>query len=175
VCLGVVVGSHGVRGGVRIKPFTDAPERVAAYGPVTDESGARSFTLKLIGRVKGGVVAEMSGIGDRDAAQALKGLRLYVPREALPEPAEEEFYHADLVGLPALHTDGSPAGRVAAVLDHGGGAYLEIVEGGGRALFVPFTRRAVPTVDIAGGRVVVDPPAEIEEGDKDDGEAKERG
>ena len=160
ICVGVVLGPHGIRGAVRIKSFTSEPARVADYGPVSTEDGSRSFTLKPIGRMKGVILAEISGVADRSTAESLKGVRLYVPRAALPEPEEEEFYHADLVGLTVERTDGSPAGRVAAVLDHGAGAYLEIVEGDGPALIIPFTRRAVPLVDMAGGRVVVDPPVE---------------
>jgi 16S rRNA processing protein RimM len=162
ICVGVVVGAQGIKGAVRIKPFTDRPEAVAAYGPVTDEQGARRFEVRIVGEGRGVVTAELSGVKDRSAAEALKGLRLYVPRAALPEPEAEEFYHADLIGLAAERTDGTPLGRVAAVLDHGAGTYLEIVGEGGRPLIVPFTRAAVPVVDPAAGRLVVEPPAEVE-------------
>jgi 16S rRNA processing protein RimM len=163
ICVGVVVGAQGIKGAVRIKPFTLRPEAVAAYGPVTDEQGVRRFEVKIVGQARGVVTAELSGIKDRNAAEALKGLRLYVPRAALPEPEQEEFYHADLIGLAAERADGVPLGRVAAVLDHGAGTYLEIApEDGGRPLIVPFSRAAVPVVDLTAGRVVVDPPAEIE-------------
>jgi 16S rRNA processing protein RimM len=161
ICVGVVVGAQGIKGAVRIKPFTDRPEAVAAYGPVTDEAGARRFEVKIVGQARGVVTAQLSGVTDRNAAEALKGLRLYVPRAALPEPEQEEFYHADLIGLAAERADGSPLGRVKAVLDHGAGTYLEIVAEGGRPLIVPFTRAAVPVVDLAAGRLVIEPPAEI--------------
>ena len=162
ICVGVVVGAHGIKGAVRIKPFTAEPKGIAAYGPVVDETGTRRFAVSLIGEGRGVVTARLSGIDDRDAAEAVKGLRLYVPRSVLPATAEEEFYHADLIGLAAERADGSPAGKVAAVLDHGGGCYLEIAGVGERPLIVPFTRAAVPVVDLAAGKVVIEPPEESE-------------
>jgi 16S rRNA processing protein RimM len=162
ICVGVVVGAQGIKGAVRIKSFTETPEAIGSYGPVTDEQGVRRFEVKVVGQARGVVTAQLSGVKDRNAAEALKGLRLYVPRAALPQPEEEEFYHADLIGLAAERADGSPAGRVAAVLDHGAGTYLEIVVEGGRPLIVPFTRTAVPVVDLAAGRLVIEPPAEVE-------------
>jgi 16S rRNA processing protein RimM len=158
--VGVVVGAHGVRGAVRVKPFTAEPGAVAAYGPVEDEGGTRRFELRLIGEGKGVVVAKLAGVDDRNAAEALKGLRLYVPRAALPPPEEEEFYHADLLGLEAVTRDGDRLGTVRAVHEYGAGDSLEIALGDGGTLFVPFTKAAVPAVDLAGGRLVVDPPEE---------------
>src|SRR4051812_34261754 len=96
VCVGVVTGAHGVRGAVRLKSFTAEPEDVAAYGPLQDERGERHFALRLVGSAKGVLIAAISGIDDRDRAEALRGLRLYLPRSALPPPEEEEYYHADL-------------------------------------------------------------------------------
>ena len=163
ICVGVVVGAQGIKGAVRIKPFTETPEAIAAYGPVTDEQGARRFEVRIVGQARGVVTAELSGVKDRNAAEALKGLRLYVARAALPEPEAEEFYHSDLIGLAAWRADGTSIGRVAAVLDHGAGTYLEIApEDGGRPLIVPFTRAAVPVVDLGAGRLVIEPPAEVE-------------
>ena len=163
ICVGVVVGAQGIKGAVRIKPFTERPEAIGSYGPVMDEQGVRRFEVKVVGEGRGVVTAQLSGVKDRNAAEALKGLRLYVPRAALPEPEEEEFYHADLIGLSAERADGTLIGRVAAVLDHGAGTYLEIApEDGGRPLIVPFTRASVPDVDRAAGRLVIEPPAEVE-------------
>ena len=162
ICIGVIVGARGLRGEVRIKPFTAIPEAVGTYGLVSDETGQRRFEVTILGEGGGQVIARLSGIENRDAAEALKGVRLYVPRAALPPPRDEEFYHADLIGLAAERADGSRAGRVAAVHDHGAGAYLEIEAGDGRPLIVPFTRRAVPLVDLAAGRLVIEPPEEIE-------------
>ena len=167
ICVGVVVGAQGLKGAVRIKPFTETPEGIAAYGPLTDEAGAQSFEVTIVGRARGVVTAKIAGIADRNAAEALKGLRLYVPRSALPAPEEEEFYHSDLIGLRAELRDGRTAGVVTAVHDHGAGPYLEIGAAGGRALILPFTRRAVPVVDLAAGRLVIDPPEEIEAKDEE--------
>ncbi len=162
ICLGEVVGAHGVKGQVRIKPFTEDPQGIASYGLVSDEAGTRRFEVRIVGRVRGTAIAELSGVRDRTAAEALRGLRLYVPRAALPPAGEEEFYHADLIGLAAERADGRAAGRVMAVFDHGAGPYLEIEGPGGARFFVPFTCQAVPLVDAPGGRLVIDPPGEIE-------------
>lgn len=158
--MGVVGAPHGVRGAVRIKSFTDEPEAVARYGALEDERGERHFALRIIGAAKGDgmVIATLSGVADRDQAEALRGLRLYAPRAALPPPAEDEFYHADLVGLAAELADGARLGTIIAVHDFGAGDMIEIARPQGQPVLVPFTRAAVPVVDIAGGRVVVDPP-----------------
>lgn len=162
VCLGVIVAPHGVRGAVKIKTFTERPENIAAYGPLSDEKGRRQFTLRHF-RVQGEViVALLEGIADRDAAEGLKGLRLYVPRAALPAPEEDEFYLADLVGLPAETAGGQRVGTVLAVHDFGAGDVLELRQPIGGTIFLQFTRDVVPVVDLKGGRLVVDPPAEVE-------------
>jgi 16S rRNA processing protein RimM len=160
VCLGIVGAPHGVRGAVRIKTFTDEPEAIARYGALEDESGERHFTLRVIGAAKGDgmVIAQITGVADRDRAEALRGLRLYAPRAVLPPTAEDEFYHADLVGLDAMLQDGSAVGRIVAVYDFGAGDVLEIAREHGQPVVVPFTRAAVPVVDLAGRRVVLDPP-----------------
>jgi len=155
VCVGVIVGVHGVRGAVRVKSFTERAADVGRYGPVEDEAGKRRWELTAIGEAKGLVIAKLDGLADRDAAEALKGTRLFVPRDRLPETGEDEFLHGDLVGLRAEATDGAPLGQVKAVHDFGAGEVLELSGG----LWVPFTRAAVPVVDVAGGRMVVDPPA----------------
>src|SRR5215470_3150232 len=121
VCVGVVAGAHGVRGALRIKSYTAEPADVARYGPLADENGRREFTPRLIGLAKGVVLVKFAGVADRDAAEALRGCRLYLPREVLPPPDEEEYYHADLIGLDAVLTDGSTLGRVQAVHDFGAG------------------------------------------------------
>jgi 16S rRNA processing protein RimM len=158
VCVGVVAGAHGVRGAVRIKSFTADPADVAAYGPLTDESGARRFRLAVVGQSKGVVIARIDGVADRNAAEALRGVRLYVERSALPPPEEDEFYHADLVGMAAVQADGAPFGQVVAVHDFGAGDSLEIERPEGGTILLPFSRAAVPVVDVAARRLVVDPP-----------------
>lgn len=154
ICVGAVAGAHGVRGLVRIKSFTERPEAVAAYGPVADEHG-RAFTIAVKGPAKGGVLAALSGVEDRDAAEALRGRRLYVPRDAMPAAGEDEFYHADLIGLAAVADDGRPLGEVVAVHEHGSAPLLEVKPARGESRLIPFTREAVPEVDIAARRLTV--------------------
>ena len=175
ILVGAIAGAHGVRGAVRIRSFTADPRAVGAYGALFDEAGTRRFQLTVTGSAKGGVVAQIAGVADRDQAEALKGTRLYVAREALPPPDEpEEFYIADLVGLDADRPDGSRLGRVTAVDNYGAGDVVEIALAAGGSLAVPFTRQTVPVVDIAGGRLVVDPPAEVA-GGEDARSEEERG
>jgi 16S rRNA processing protein RimM len=158
VCLGVVTGPHGVQGALRIKSFTGAPEDVARYGTLTDETGVRRFELRLIGTAKGVVIARLSGVEDRNQAEALRGLRLYLPRSALPQTEADEYYHADLIGLEAVLGDGTLVGRIRAVHDFGAGDTLELARPGASPVMVPFTRAVVPSVELAAGRLVLDPP-----------------
>jgi 16S rRNA processing protein RimM len=158
ICVGVVTAPQGVQGAVRIKSFTEVPEDVAGYGPLEDEAGRRQFDLRLCGVAKGVLIARLSGIEDRDQAEALRGLRLYLPRSALPQPEAEEYYHADLIGLDAVLGDGTPVGRVRAIYDFGAGDTLELTREGAPPVLVPFTRAVVPIVAPAEGRLVLDPP-----------------
>jgi 16S rRNA processing protein RimM len=158
VCVGVVAGAHGVRGAVRLKTFTAESKDIARYGPLEDEAGERQYKLRLIGSAKGVLIGKLAGIEDRERAEALRGLRLYVPYSALPPPGDDEFYHADLIGLEAELPDGTTLGRVRAVHDFGAGDTLEIDRPQGQPVVVPFTRAVVPVVDITGGRLVIDPP-----------------
>ena len=162
LCVGVIAGAHGVRGLVKIKSFTEDPANLTAYGALTDESGARRYRVAVTGRAKGVLLARIEGVGDRDAARALRGARLYIARAALPEPEDEEYYHADLIGLAVEDRAGAPLGRVAAVQNFGAGDILEIERPDEGTLLVPFTKAAVPLVDPAGGRLVVEPPEETE-------------
>ena len=164
LCLGAFVGAHGVRGLVRLKSFTEVPEDIAAYGPLGDEAGRRAFAIELTGRAKGLLLAKVEGVSDRDAAEALKGTRLYVDREALPAVEDEDtFYHADLIGLAVETRDGRPLGRVRALHDFGAGDVIEL-EGAPREApaMLPFTRAVFPEVDLDGGRLIADPPDEVE-------------
>jgi 16S rRNA processing protein RimM len=159
VCVGAIAGAFGVRGDVRLKSFCATPEDVAAYGPLSTEDGARVLKVTLLGPVKGGFSARLSGVTSKEAADALRGTRLYAPRAALPALPDDEFYHADLIGLEARDPGGQALGRVSAVLNHGASDLLEIrVPGQSATTLVPFTREIVPTVDLAAGRIVVDPP-----------------
>jgi 16S rRNA processing protein RimM len=158
LCVGVITGPQGVHGAVRIKSFTDIPEGIARYGPLSDDTGRRRFDLRLVGTAKGVVIARLSGVDDRNQAAALRGLRLHLPRSALPDPEAEEFYHADLIGLEAVLGDGTPVGRVCAIHDFGAGDMLELARPGAPPAMVPFTRTIVPKVELAEKRLVLDPP-----------------
>ena len=163
VCLGAIAGAHGVRGLVKIKSFTQDPADLIAYGPLADESGRRRFEIAVTGRAKGLLVARIAGVEDRDAAQALRGVRLTIARAALPEPEDaEDYYQADLIGLAAEDPQGRPLGTVTAVENYGAGDFLEIARAEGAPLLVPFTKVVVPLIDLDGGRVVVALPEEIE-------------
>lgn len=157
VLIGIVTGPHGILGAVRIKSFAARPEDIAQYGPLADAAGRR-LTLRLVGVGKGVVIGRFDGIEDRNRAEELRGLRLYLPRAALPPAAAEEYYHADLIGLAAILGDGTALGRVRAVYDFGAGDTLEIERPAAPPALVPFTRRVVPIVDLAAGRLVIDPP-----------------
>ncbi len=147
-----------MRGEVRLKSFCSRPEDVAAYGPLTTEDG-RAFDLSLGPAIKGGFAARLSGVTCKEQADALRGLRLHVPRERLPATGEDEFYHVDLIGLEAVDPGGGRIGRVSAVIEQGAGDLLEItLPGRSEPVLVPFTRAIVPTVDTAAGRLVLDPP-----------------
>lgn len=159
VCVGAIAGAFGVRGEVRLKSFCAEPEAIATYGPLTSEDGAKSFEVRLTGSVKNGFTARLSGIVTKEAADALRGLRLFAPRERLPELPDDEFYHADLINLTVLDTGGTEIGQVRAVLNHGAGDLLEIHGKGLKSpVLLPFTKAAVPTVDLASGRIIADPP-----------------
>ncbi len=158
ICVGAVAGAFGVRGEVRLKSFCVPPEAIAGYGPLWTEDG-RSFTVALSRPAAGGLAARLSGIATREAADALRGVRLHADRAALPALPEDEFYHADLIGLAVRDPGGAALGQVRAVLNHGAGDLLEVARpGGGEPVLVPFTRMIVPTVDLAAGCLVVDPP-----------------
>ena len=171
VCIAVITGAHGVRGQVRVKSFTEEPDGVLAYGPVTDGTGARQFRLQRTGAARGQMLARIDGVTDRNAAEALRGVELYVDRDRLPPPEEEEFYYADLIGLKAVDAAGNEFGSVRAMQNFGAGDLIEIAVAGGRVELYPFTRAIVPVIDLEAGSVVVVPPAEILV--RPDGEADE--
>ena len=156
-CVGAIGGAFGVRGEVRLKSFCTAPEDIAAYGPLTTEDGARRFTVTLTRPVTGGLGARLSGVETKEQADALKGVTLWADRAALPSLGDDEFYHADLIGLTVADTGGAVLGTVRAIHDYGAGDILEVAGPSG-VLLIPFTRAAVPTVDLAAGRIVADPP-----------------
>ena len=157
ICVGAIAGAFGVHGEVRLKSFCAEPSDIANYAPLTSEDGKRSFTVSLTRAVTGGIGARVSGIATREEAEALKGMTLWAPRAALPSLPDDEFYHADLIGLDVVDTGGQSLGRVRAIYDQGAGDILEIV-GGKDILMLPFTKAIVPTVDLAARRIVADPP-----------------
>lgn len=159
VCVGAVAGAFGVRGEVRLKSFCAEPEDIAAYGPLTSEDGSQSFTISLTSQIKNGFAARLGGVATKEQADALRGLRLYVDRDRLPSPGDDEYYHADLIGLDVYDTGGTLIGQVKSVLNHGASDLLEVQGPGLKStILLPFTREAVPTVDLATGRIVADPP-----------------
>ena len=168
VLLGAVASPHGVKGLVKIKPFTERPEDLTAYGPLTDESGQRRLAVTLKGRAGDLLMAAIEGVTTREAAERLKGTRLYVPRSALPPPDEGQYYLTDLEGLAVRDTAGRALGRVQRVLDYGAGAVLEILLADGGELLLPFADAHVPEVDLEAGSVTVIPPDEIPPPDEED-------
>ena len=162
ILVGRIAGAFGVRGEVRVTSFTADPMTLAAYRDLRRADGSPAPALSSARPMKGGLAARVAGVETREQAEALKGLKLHVLRDALPPPEEDEFYLADLVGLEVLAPDGRRLGKVRAVEDFGAGDLLEIKPDGAPSFWLPFTREAVPEVDIAGGRLLAVPPAETE-------------
>jgi 16S rRNA processing protein RimM len=159
ICIGSIAGSYGVQGEVRLKSFCAEPADIASYGPLSTEDGSRHFTVQLTRPVTGGYGARLSGVATKEQADALRGMALFVDRAKLPSLPDDEFYHADLIGLAVHDTGGVAMGRVIAVHNHGAGDLLEVQPAdGAAAILLPFTRAIVPTVDLQAGRVIVDIP-----------------
>ncbi len=164
ILLGVIGRPHGVRGLVHVTSYTADPDDLIAYGVLSDAKGrefALSWRAEGVAEVSEIVAGRAVKVADREAAARLTNTRLYIARDKLPPAGEDEFYLADLIGIAAVDTAGAPLGRVAVVHDYGAGTSLEIAREGGDSLLVPFTRAAVPEVDLAAGRLVVNPPDEI--------------
>lgn len=174
ICLGAFAGAHGVKGEAKVKAFTGKEDGVAAYGPVESEDGARRFSLKFIRVLKPGLaLVAAPEIRSREDAAALAGVRFYVDRARLPAAGADEFYIEDLVGLAASDDEGALLGRVAAIHDFGAGDVLEIEGADKKPILVPFTRAAVPSVDLAARRLVIARAAlaeiEVEGGEEERG------
>jgi len=165
VLLGVVVGAQGLKGEVKVKAFTQSPQKLGAYGPLHTKDG-KSFRVMSAREAKDGAVVALEGVNDRNAAEALKGAELYVPRAALPKEDADEFYHADLIGLRAEDTEGRAMGTVRALHNFGAGDVIELVRDDGDEVFLPFTREVAQEIDIEGGRIVIAAPEEVEAGEK---------
>jgi 16S rRNA processing protein RimM len=165
--MGVFGAPQGVRGEVRVKSLTGDPVAIGGCGPLTDKSRARKFVFESLRPLKGDVlVARVAGVSTRDAAEALKGVEIFARRDQLPPPAHDEFYYDDLIGLEVVDTMGERFGRVVSLMNYGAGDVLEIapVEGG-ETLLLPFTKRVAPRIDFDAGRVVIEPPREVENDD----------
>ena len=158
--MGQIASPHGVRGLLKVTPFTEVPENLFDYGLLFDESGRIHYRLIRKGMHKGKILVEIEGVDDRDAADALKGQKLYLPRTALPDIDDDDsYYYADLIGLNAFLADDTLFGQIVSVHDFGAGDLLEIKRAEtGKTIFYPFTLAAVPAVDVKAGRVTVEPP-----------------
>ena len=162
ICVARIGAAHGVRGEVKLWTFTQDPLAVKAYGPLRTKDGARQFEVTHARQAKDHLVATFKGVTTRDEAERLNGIELYIPREKLPATDEDEFYHADLIGLTAVTISDAPLGRVVAIHNFGAGDIIEIAPPHGATMLLPFSNAVVPTVDLSGGRVVIELPGEIE-------------
>ena len=164
ICVARIGAAHGVRGEVKLWSFTEEPAAVANYGPLETQDGTRCFEIETLRAAKDHFVARIAGVNDRDAAEKLRNIELYIPRARLPKIEEADtFYHADLVGLDAVTADGARVGTVHALHNFGAGDIIEIAPaGGGDPLMLPFNETTVPKIDVAARQIVVVPPAETE-------------
>jgi 16S rRNA processing protein RimM len=162
ICVARIGAPHGVRGAVKLWTFTEDPLAVRHYGPLVTKDGARQFEVTHVREAKGHLVATLKGVATREEAERLNGVELYVAREKLPDTIADEYYHADLIGLAAVNAAGEPLGRVIAIHNFGAGDIIEVAPPNGATMLLPFTNAVVPTVDLEGGRVVIELPREIE-------------
>jgi 16S rRNA processing protein RimM len=162
ICVARIGAAHGVRGAVKLWTFTEDPLAVQSYGPLATKDGARQFEIASVRTAKDHLVAIFKGVATRNDAEKLNGIELYVAREKLPATNDDEYYHADLIGLAAVNASNEPLGRVIAIHNFGAGDIIEIAPAQGATMLLPFTNAVVPTVDIAGGRVVIELPPEID-------------
>jgi 16S rRNA processing protein RimM len=171
ICIARIGAAHGVRGAVKLWTFTEDPLAVMQYGALATKDGSRSFEIATAREAKGHLVATLKGIATREDAERLNGVELYIAREKLPATVEDEYYHTDLIGLAAVDAADQPLGRVIAIHNFGAGDIIEIAPPHGATMLLPFTNAVVPSVDLAGGRVVIELPAEIEGDDPSSAEA----
>jgi 16S rRNA processing protein RimM len=162
ICVAQIGAPHGIRGEVKLKSFTADPLAVKDYGPLTNEDGSAQFEIEAVRPAKAHLVARLRGVNDRTAAERLTHLKLFIPRDRLPPPEADEYYHADLVGLAAVTADGHEVGTVVAIHDFGAGDILELrPRAGGPTLMLPFSDTYVPEVDVPGRRIVVAPLEDV--------------
>lgn len=159
ICVGAIAGSYGVRGELRVKSYCAVPEDIETYTPLWSEDRSRQFALAILHPIKNGFAARITDVSTKEEADALRGTALYADRDQLPSLPDDEFYHADLIGLSVYDTGGVLLGAVKTVQNHGADDLLELqLAGTSATTFLPFTKAAVPTVDLASGRIVADPP-----------------
>lgn len=159
ISVGSISGSYGVRGELRVKSYCAVPEDIETYSPLSSEDGKKTYTLALVRPIKNGFVARITDVTNKEEADALSGTVLYARREQLPSLPDDEFYHADLIGMQVFDTGGVLIGKVKTVQNHGADDLLETqLAGTSATVFLPFTKLAVPTVDLASGRIIADPP-----------------
>jgi 16S rRNA processing protein RimM len=161
ICVARIGAAHGVRGAVKLWTFTEDPLAVKRYGPLQTKDATRQFELTEVREAKGHLVATLKGVATREEAERLNGVELYIARDKLPDTGEDEYYHADLIGLAAVTAAGEPLGRVVAIHNFGAGDIVEIAPPSGATMLLPFTNAVVPSVDLAGGSVVIEMPGEI--------------
>ena len=171
ICVARIGAAHGVRGAVKLWTFTEDPLAVRDYGPLMTKDGARQFEVTHAREAKGHLVATLKGIATREEAERLNGVELYIARDKLPATDENEYYHADLIGLAAVSAANEPLGRVIAIHNFGAGDIIEIAPPQGATLLLPFTNAVVPSVDLEGGRVIIELPDEIEGDDSSSADA----
>ncbi|MGD9668644.1 MAG: ribosome maturation factor RimM [Hyphomicrobiaceae bacterium] len=175
ILLGEITGAHGIRGEVLVRSYTGDPEAIADYGALTDEKGAAPLTLKVLRMTpKGAIIARVRGVSDRNGAEALKGRKLYVARNAMPEPDDEDdFYYEDLIGLAVVDAQAKLVGEVVAVQNYGAGDLLEIrLVATGKTELVSFSKASVPQIDLEARRITVVMP-EVVEGQANEHPARE--
>jgi len=159
ICVGAIAGAFGVNGEVRLKSFTAVPEDIADYAPLVSKDGGQVFEITLNRPISNGFAARISSVSTKEQADAMRGVRLFTPRDRLPNLPDDEYYHTDLIGMAVFDSGGAGLGRVKDVVNHGAGDMLEVqLPGTNDTVFLPFTNDAVPTVDIGAGRIVADPP-----------------
>jgi 16S rRNA processing protein RimM len=158
ICVGQFAGAHGVRGLVKLRSFTDAPEAIFSYTPLTEKDTDRVIIITKKSTAKDHFIVEVEGIEDKEAADRLRGDRLYVPRDVLPKTGANEYYEGDLMGLNAVDETGKDYGSVMGVFDHGAGIFLEIGSSKKDSFMLPFKESFVPKVDLVAGKLVIAPP-----------------
>lgn len=159
ICVGAIGGAYGVQGEVRIKSFCAVADDIETYNPLSSEDGTVQFHLAIIRPIKNGFAARIAEVATKEGADALKGTQLFARRDQLPSLPDDEYYHADLIELDVFDSGGARLGTVKTVLDHGAGDILEIRRTeSSETVLLPFTLALVPTVDLAAGKIIVDPP-----------------